>query len=90
MGSFVSCPIFRNLFCHDSPFYRVSPWLVKISMQTLSVKHLANFIVYSVTHLFVRVGRIDKIIVVNLFGFDIEEAAEQIHKSCLGPSHAIV
>ena len=53
VDSFVSFPIFKNLFCQDSSFNRVSPWLVKIMMQTVEFS-------------LVRVGHIDNYIFVNI------------------------
>ena len=50
----------------------------------------ANCIVYSVTHLFVRVGRIDNYILVFILDFKIVWTAEKIKESCLEPIQTII
>ena len=50
----------------------------------------ANCIVYSVTQLFVRVGRIDTYILVFILGFKIAWTAEKIKDSCLEPIQIII
>ena len=49
-----------------------------------------NCKVYSVTHFFVRVGRIDKYILVYILDFKIVWTAEKIKESCLEPIQTII